>query len=59
MWSSIFSIDVMYIWNLATDSEDFWSRWTRDRVKDIGEMFLWFIFTTSIYCLYSVQRFKA
>uniref|UniRef100_A0A672TNH5 Phospholipase A2 n=1 Tax=Strigops habroptila TaxID=2489341 RepID=A0A672TNH5_STRHB len=31
MWSSIFSIDVMYVWNLATDSEDFWSRWTRDR----------------------------
>ncbi|XP_010181054.1 PREDICTED: cytosolic phospholipase A2 epsilon-like, partial [Mesitornis unicolor] len=37
MWSSIFSIDVMYVWNLATDSEDFWCRWTRDRVKDIGE----------------------
>uniref|UniRef100_A0A8C0BAL9 Phospholipase A2 n=1 Tax=Buteo japonicus TaxID=224669 RepID=A0A8C0BAL9_9AVES len=37
MWSSIFSIDVMYVWNLATDSEDFWSRWTRDRVKDIEE----------------------
>uniref|UniRef100_A0A8C0I9R8 Phospholipase A2 n=1 Tax=Bubo bubo TaxID=30461 RepID=A0A8C0I9R8_BUBBB len=37
MWSSIFSIDVMYVWNLATDSEDFWCRWTRDRVKDIEE----------------------
>uniref|UniRef100_A0A8B9IS33 Phospholipase A2 n=1 Tax=Amazona collaria TaxID=241587 RepID=A0A8B9IS33_9PSIT len=37
MWSSIFSIDAMYVWNLATDSEDFWSRWTRDRVKDIEE----------------------
>ncbi|POI36123.1 hypothetical protein CIB84_000127 [Bambusicola thoracicus] len=35
MWSSIFSIDVMYVWNLAADSEDFWFRWTRDRVKDI------------------------
>ncbi|RMC00527.1 hypothetical protein DUI87_23141 [Hirundo rustica rustica] len=35
MWSSIFSIDVMYVWNLAADSEDFWCRWTRDRVKDI------------------------
>uniref|UniRef100_A0A663LM05 Phospholipase A2 n=1 Tax=Athene cunicularia TaxID=194338 RepID=A0A663LM05_ATHCN len=31
MWSSIFSIDVMYVWNLATDSEDFWCRWTRDK----------------------------
>ncbi|XP_075008546.1 cytosolic phospholipase A2 epsilon-like [Calonectris borealis] len=37
MWSSIFSIDAMYVWNLATDSEDFWCRWTRDRVKDIEE----------------------
>ncbi|KAM6311653.1 uncharacterized protein AAHN32_001864 [Aegotheles albertisi] len=37
MWSSIFSIDVMYVWNLAADSEDFWCRWTRDRVKDIEE----------------------
>ncbi|NXL84424.1 PA24E phospholipase, partial [Alectura lathami] len=37
MWSSIFSIDVMYVWNLAADSEDFWFRWTRDRVKDIEE----------------------
>uniref|UniRef100_A0A8C5TZY5 Phospholipase A2 n=1 Tax=Malurus cyaneus samueli TaxID=2593467 RepID=A0A8C5TZY5_9PASS len=25
MWSSIFSIDAMYVWNLAVDSEDFWS----------------------------------
>ncbi|NXG44518.1 PA24E phospholipase, partial [Psilopogon haemacephalus] len=37
MWSSIFSIDAMYVWNLAVDSEDFWYRWTRDRVKDIEE----------------------
>ncbi|OWK62669.1 Cytosolic phospholipase A2 epsilon [Lonchura striata] len=37
MWSSIFSIDAMYVWNLAADSEDFWCRWTRDRVKDIAE----------------------
>uniref|UniRef100_A0A8C4W802 Phospholipase A2 n=1 Tax=Gopherus evgoodei TaxID=1825980 RepID=A0A8C4W802_9SAUR len=35
MWSGIFSLDVMYFWNLAFDSEDFWYRWTRDRVKDI------------------------
>uniref|UniRef100_A0A8C8VQX1 Phospholipase A2 n=1 Tax=Pelusios castaneus TaxID=367368 RepID=A0A8C8VQX1_9SAUR len=35
LWSGIFSLDVMYFWNLAFDSEDFWYRWTRDRVKDI------------------------
>uniref|UniRef100_A0A8C8SWH0 Phospholipase A2 n=1 Tax=Pelusios castaneus TaxID=367368 RepID=A0A8C8SWH0_9SAUR len=37
LWSGIFSLDVMYFWNLAFDSEDFWYRWTRDRVKDIEE----------------------
>uniref|UniRef100_A0A8D0L306 Phospholipase A2 n=1 Tax=Sphenodon punctatus TaxID=8508 RepID=A0A8D0L306_SPHPU len=37
MWSSIFSLDVMYFWNLAINSEDFWFQWTRDRVKDIEE----------------------
>ncbi|XP_074812783.1 cytosolic phospholipase A2 epsilon-like [Natator depressus] len=37
MWSGIFSFDVMYFWNLAFDSEDFWYRWTRDRVNDIEE----------------------
>uniref|UniRef100_A0A8B9F0N2 Phospholipase A2 n=1 Tax=Amazona collaria TaxID=241587 RepID=A0A8B9F0N2_9PSIT len=38
MWSSIFSIDAMYVWNLATDSEDFWSRWTRDREEPFLSM---------------------
>ncbi|XP_019374612.1 PREDICTED: cytosolic phospholipase A2 epsilon-like [Gavialis gangeticus] len=37
MWSSIFSVDVMYFWNLAGNSEDFWNKWTRDRVKDIED----------------------
>ncbi|NXE46910.1 PA24E phospholipase, partial [Casuarius casuarius] len=37
MWSNIFSIDVMYVWNLAVGSEDFWNKWTRERVKDIEE----------------------
>ncbi|XP_044292785.1 cytosolic phospholipase A2 epsilon-like isoform X2 [Varanus komodoensis] len=35
MWSSIFSLDFMYVWSLASDSEDFWYKWTRDRVHDI------------------------
>ncbi|XP_053239698.1 cytosolic phospholipase A2 epsilon-like [Podarcis raffonei] len=35
MWSSIFSMDFMYFWNLAHNSEDFWSRWTKDKVEDI------------------------
>ncbi|XP_075783326.1 cytosolic phospholipase A2 epsilon-like isoform X2 [Pelodiscus sinensis] len=37
IWSSIFSWDVMYFWNVAFDSEDFWHRWTRDHVKEIEE----------------------
>ncbi|XP_062974521.1 cytosolic phospholipase A2 epsilon-like [Elgaria multicarinata webbii] len=40
MWSSIFSMDLMYVWNLANNSEDFWSRWTRDRVNDIDDSIL-------------------
>lgn len=57
MWSSIFSIDVMYVWNLAADSEDFWCRWTRDRVKDIGEMFcVVFFFLPPVYIAYILCR---
>ncbi|XP_020649390.3 cytosolic phospholipase A2 epsilon, partial [Pogona vitticeps] len=37
MWSSIFSFDFMHFWYAATDSEDFWHKWTRDRVKDIDD----------------------
>uniref|UniRef100_A0A8D2PZH2 Phospholipase A2 n=1 Tax=Varanus komodoensis TaxID=61221 RepID=A0A8D2PZH2_VARKO len=37
MWSSIFSLDFMYVWSLASDSEDFWYKWTRDRVHDIDD----------------------
>ncbi|XP_074853762.1 cytosolic phospholipase A2 epsilon-like [Carettochelys insculpta] len=37
LWSSIFSFDLMYFWNATFDSEDFWHRWTRDRVKNIEE----------------------
>uniref|UniRef100_A0A670XWH8 Phospholipase A2 n=1 Tax=Pseudonaja textilis TaxID=8673 RepID=A0A670XWH8_PSETE len=37
MWSSIFSLDLIYFWNVANDSEEFWHRWTRDRIQDIGK----------------------
>ncbi|XP_060118343.1 cytosolic phospholipase A2 epsilon-like [Heteronotia binoei] len=37
MWSSIFSLDFMYFWNLSIDSEDFWNKWTKDRVEDIDD----------------------
>ncbi|XP_010116472.1 PREDICTED: cytosolic phospholipase A2 epsilon-like [Chlamydotis macqueenii] len=37
MWSSLFSLNVLYIWNLSHSSEDFWHRWTRDKIDDIEE----------------------
>ncbi|XP_054054030.1 uncharacterized protein LOC128908251 [Rissa tridactyla] len=37
MWSSLFSLNVLYIWNLSHSSEDFWHRWTRDKIDNIDE----------------------
>ncbi|XP_021259058.1 cytosolic phospholipase A2 epsilon-like [Numida meleagris] len=37
MWSSLFSLNVLYIWNLSHSSEDFWHRWTQDKMDDIEE----------------------
>ncbi|XP_061467306.1 cytosolic phospholipase A2 epsilon-like isoform X2 [Rhineura floridana] len=37
MWSSIFSLDFMFFWNLANNSEDFWHRWTRDKIEEIDD----------------------
>uniref|UniRef100_A0A8C9L356 Phospholipase A2 n=1 Tax=Serinus canaria TaxID=9135 RepID=A0A8C9L356_SERCA len=35
IWSSLFSFNVLYIWNLSHSSEDFWHRWTRDHIDNI------------------------
>ncbi|NWR58200.1 PA24E phospholipase, partial [Bucorvus abyssinicus] len=37
MWSSLFSLNVLYIWNSSHSSEDFWHRWTRDQIDNIEE----------------------
>ncbi|KAM9149393.1 cytosolic phospholipase A2 epsilon-like [Pangshura tecta] len=37
MWSSILSLNLLYIWSLSNSSEDFWHRWTRDKIVDIEE----------------------
>ncbi|TRZ26302.1 hypothetical protein HGM15179_000914 [Zosterops borbonicus] len=37
VWSSLFSFNVLYIWNLSHSSEDFWHRWTRDQIDNIEE----------------------
>uniref|UniRef100_A0A8B9IIS6 Phospholipase A2 n=1 Tax=Anser cygnoides TaxID=8845 RepID=A0A8B9IIS6_ANSCY len=37
IWSSLFSLNVLYIWNLSHSSEDFWHRWTQDKMDNIEE----------------------
>ncbi|XP_065493138.1 cytosolic phospholipase A2 epsilon-like [Caloenas nicobarica] len=37
IWSSLFSLNVLYIWNLSHSSEDFWHKWTRDKIDNIEE----------------------
>ncbi|NWS40303.1 PA24E phospholipase, partial [Probosciger aterrimus] len=37
VWSSLFSFNVLYIWNLSHSSEDFWHRWTQDKIDNIEE----------------------
>ncbi|NXU79039.1 PA24E phospholipase, partial [Oreotrochilus melanogaster] len=37
MWSSIFSKNLLDAWHAADNSEDFWHRWTQDRVTEIEE----------------------
>lgn len=37
MWSSIFSKNLLDAWHAADNSEDFWHRWTQDKVTEIGK----------------------
>ncbi|XP_074854962.1 cytosolic phospholipase A2 epsilon-like [Carettochelys insculpta] len=37
MWSSVFSKNLLDAWHAADNSEDFWHRWTQERVKEIEE----------------------
>ncbi|NWY95009.1 PA24E phospholipase, partial [Loxia curvirostra] len=37
MWSSIFSKNLLDAWHTADSSEDFWHRWTQDKVTEIEE----------------------
>ncbi|NXJ18949.1 PA24E phospholipase, partial [Dicrurus megarhynchus] len=37
MWSSIFSKNLLDAWHTADNSEDFWHRWTQDKVTEIEE----------------------
>nr|XP_025951465.1 cytosolic phospholipase A2 epsilon-like [Dromaius novaehollandiae] len=35
IWSSVFSLNLMDAWFISVHSEDFWYRWTRDKITDI------------------------
>ncbi|XP_015720063.1 cytosolic phospholipase A2 epsilon-like [Coturnix japonica] len=37
MWSSIFSVNLLQIWGLSHSSEDFWHRWTQDKIDEVDE----------------------
>uniref|UniRef100_A0A8C6YSL3 Phospholipase A2 n=1 Tax=Nothoprocta perdicaria TaxID=30464 RepID=A0A8C6YSL3_NOTPE len=37
IWSSVFSLNLMDAWFLSVHSEDFWHRWTRDKIIDIED----------------------
>ncbi|KAB0374547.1 hypothetical protein FD755_013039 [Muntiacus reevesi] len=37
LWSSIFSLNLLDAWNLSHTSEEFFHKWTRDRVHDIED----------------------
>uniref|UniRef100_A0A8C4XPP2 Phospholipase A2 n=1 Tax=Falco tinnunculus TaxID=100819 RepID=A0A8C4XPP2_FALTI len=37
MWSSIFSKNLLDAWHAADNSEDFWHKWTQDKVTEIEE----------------------
>uniref|UniRef100_A0A672TQW3 Phospholipase A2 n=1 Tax=Strigops habroptila TaxID=2489341 RepID=A0A672TQW3_STRHB len=40
IWSSVFSLNLMDAWYISVHSEDFWHKWTRDKITDIGALFL-------------------
>uniref|UniRef100_U3JTU2 Phospholipase A2 n=1 Tax=Ficedula albicollis TaxID=59894 RepID=U3JTU2_FICAL len=37
IWSSVFSLNLMDAWYISVNSEDFWHKWTRDKVADIDD----------------------
>ncbi|XP_070261021.1 LOW QUALITY PROTEIN: cytosolic phospholipase A2 epsilon [Myotis yumanensis] len=37
LWSSIFSVNLLDVWNFAKSSEEFFHRWTREKVQDIED----------------------
>lgn len=65
VWSSVFSLNLMDAWYISVNSEDFWHKWTRDKITDIGGLFLCdyfvlfslFFFIFFPLCCYSLTEF--
>uniref|UniRef100_A0A669PIV6 Phospholipase A2 n=1 Tax=Phasianus colchicus TaxID=9054 RepID=A0A669PIV6_PHACC len=38
IWSSVFSLNLLDAWYISVHSEDFWHKWTRDKITDIGDV---------------------
>lgn len=63
IWSSVFSLNLMDAWYISVHSEDFWHKWTRDKITDIGGLFLchYVIFSLSLFyplCCYPLTNFS-
>ncbi|XP_060118340.1 cytosolic phospholipase A2 epsilon-like [Heteronotia binoei] len=41
IWSSVFSVNIMDGWFLSVSSDDFWQKWTQDRITDIDDCVLY------------------
>uniref|UniRef100_A0A8C2TRB4 Phospholipase A2 n=1 Tax=Coturnix japonica TaxID=93934 RepID=A0A8C2TRB4_COTJA len=37
IWSSVFSLNLLDAWYISVNSEDFWHKWTQDRITDIDD----------------------
>ncbi|XP_071600764.1 cytosolic phospholipase A2 epsilon-like [Heliangelus exortis] len=37
IWSSVFSLNLMDAWYISVNSEEFWHKWTRDKITDIDD----------------------
>uniref|UniRef100_A0A8C3NE02 Phospholipase A2 n=1 Tax=Geospiza parvula TaxID=87175 RepID=A0A8C3NE02_GEOPR len=62
IWSSVFSLNLMDAWYISVNSEDFWHKWTRDKITDIGGLFLcdyFVVFFFPLCCCSLTEFFKA
>uniref|UniRef100_A0A669PN16 Phospholipase A2 n=1 Tax=Phasianus colchicus TaxID=9054 RepID=A0A669PN16_PHACC len=59
IWSSVFSLNLLDAWYISVHSEDFWHKWTRDKITDIGELFLYHFFFLFLSFFFSHTFFQS